>query len=486
MRTANKSEVSFAVKAALLLIGCNAFAADSGLTLSRSLFDGSSMVLADAGGATGDSAVSSQSAQASGDAASEGQGASLFGGGTGLSGIGQQSVTSGYELSGIGGGGGIRRGDTKYLMTVPVAGAPIKTDAGVFLYPDVFLAQGRNDNVLGTATDKRSSSFTNLRPKFVAEAMKSGDRYTASYSGNYTWYANSSADNYANHDLWLAGDNHFTTRTHLGYGVGYLKNSDPRGATDRIQSDHPDRWHAPSAKGLFVYGAPGAIGRIEFEAGLAKKRYENNRLYTEAADLDSRTLSGRFFYRVMPKTSVLFEVRDTKNDYILSSSTADNTDRRYYLGATWEAAAATTGTVKIGRMKKDFNDSTRPGFSGGSWEADITWKPLTYSIFDFASTKTVSDATGYGNMIVSNGSSARWGHKWTSYLGSYLSAGLVKSDYQNTDRSDKVKNYAVGVTYDMRRWLQLGASWMRTDRGSTINTFDFKRNVILFSAEAAL
>jgi hypothetical protein len=56
-------------------------------------------------------------------------------------------------------------------------------------------------------------------------------------------------------------------------------------------------------------------------------------------------------------------------DYDSALSTEDNTERRYYLGYTWDATAATTGVVKIGRMTKDFDAAGRAGYSGSSWEA---------------------------------------------------------------------------------------------------------------------
>ncbi len=56
-------------------------------------------------------------------------------------------------------------------------------------------------------------------------------------------------------------------------------------------------------------------GRLEFDAFQNSKQYQNNRDSTRTADVDSRELGFRFLYRVMPKTQLVFDVRDTNFDY---------------------------------------------------------------------------------------------------------------------------------------------------------------------------
>lgn len=391
---------------------------------------------------------------------------------------GQQAFTPNYEQSGRGLGGGVK--------TAPARGAPIRTSSGIFIYPGVKVGLGYNDNILGTPTDPASSSLVTLQPGVVGEMKSHGDRYTASYAGNYTEYAGRSSDNFNHHTLMLAGDNIFTSRARLSWDAGYNIGTDPRGSTDRAISTEPDRWHSPVASAMFAYGAPGATGRIELEASVQNKRYDNNRASTESADVNLSIVSGRFFYRVAPKTSMLFELRDSKADYQLATSLLDNTERRYYVGATWEATAATTGIIKVGRLTKDFNDTGSAGFTGSSWEGTVRWKPLTYSAFDLATSKSTSDSTGFGNYLVNQNVSVAWNHNWNSYLASRLTAGVLKSDFAGADRNDNTRNYGLGLTYDMRRWLRVGVEWAGTQRNSSLPLYDFTRNVAMLTLEGTL
>ena len=281
-------------------------------------------------------------------------------------------MTPSYELGGIGQAGPLGQAG---ITTAPVYGLPLRMDNGVFIYPNVYVGAGNNSNVLTTRDNAISSSVITLQPYVVGEVKNHGDRYTLAYRGNFTRYDNSSADNFNHHDIQLAGDNYLSTRSSLGWGAGYIERTDPRGSTDRAISAEPDKWHAPMARALYGYGTPGAQGRFEVEGSYQQKRYDNNRSYTTDSDANLGTVAGRFFYRIMPRTSAVMEVRQSNADYISDTSTNDNTDRRYLVGLTWDATAKTTGTVKVGQLQKNFSNSARVGGTNGIWEGAVRWAP---------------------------------------------------------------------------------------------------------------
>jgi hypothetical protein len=53
-------------------------------------------------------------------------------------------------------------------------------------------------------------------------------------------------------------------------------------------------------------------------------------------------------------------------------------------------------------------------------------------------------------------------------------------------REDKISGLGAKLTYDMRRWLILGAEYTYTERSSNQAGADYKRNLILFSLKATL
>lgn len=398
----------------------------------------------------------------------------------------QTAVTTPYELPNTGISGS--RGSSQVILTTPVPerGAPFRTENGIFLYPSVFVGYGYNDNVLSSRSNQLASRLVNISPQVMAEMKRHGDRYTAMVVANHTSYSNSSDDNYTSYEAWVAGDNYFTARARMGWTLGQVNSFDPRGGSLRPTSSSPDRWHAPTLRGRFIYGAPEAAGRIEIDVDTKHKRYDNNRTVTEAIDLDDNGQAGRFFYRLGSRSLAMIEASKRVFDYTSATATEDNTDRRLYLGYTWEATAATTGIVKFGRMTKRFVQTDRDQFSGSTWEATVRWLPRTYSELEFQSVKGAENSTGIGNYLLSTNNSIAWKNKWSSNFSTVATMGLSKSQYAGTSRADNNRRISFTVHYNFRRWLTLGADFANTDLQSTDPTAEWKRNVIMLTSTFTL
>jgi hypothetical protein len=391
------------------------------------------------------------------------------------------NVPGANDLAGIG-----KRDTTQEtIFTEPVSGLPIRFDNGIFVYPSVLAGVGYNSNIAGTSTNPQGSSQFTVQPRVVGELKKHGDRYTLTYNGNFTRYSNSSTDNFNNNDLTLAGDNYFSARSRMGWSVGYVMSSDPRGSTDRPVSTEPDRWTAPSAQAIYAYGAKGAQGRFEVEAGLQNKRYQNNRAYTVNSDVDSTALAGRFFYRIMPKTAAVFEVRRGDARYVTNTG-LNNTDTRYLVGVTWDSGSKTTGTFKVGHQNKSFSNAAVTGSSGATWEGGLKWSPLTYSTVELTTGRSAVDSSGFSNYAMNDTTNVVWNHKWASYLTTRATVASIRTDYSGTARSDSTRYIGLGVFYEFGRNMRAGFEYGNTNRSSDQSIYDFKRNTSLLSLEATL
>lgn len=409
--------------------------------------------------------------------------ATVFGGESSGTNFTQQAASPSYELTGSGITGG-RGGQQGIMMTSPTRGRALGLTEGIYVFPAAMVGIGYNDNVTAVSKNKIGSSIVLLSPEVVAEVKNRGDRYTAGYQGNYGLYQNSSADNFNDHTAWLGADNYWTTRFRTGIGAGYLMKTDARGTSAVATSlSEPSRWHAPVFRALAVYGAKGAPGRLEFETSYMNKRYDNNRSTTDAYDVDIASFIGRFFYRVMPKTYALLELRDTESDYKLKTALNDNSDRRVYLGLTWEATAKTEGTFKVGKAYKSFDNSTLKDASGNAWEIGLRWLPQTYSMVELETSRSLYDSTGVGNYVTGTATTLSWDHKWASYINSRLSIGKLAATYSGTDRKDDTKTFSAALYHELGRHLRGGLSYTYTDRKSTWDDYGFKRNAIMLTME---
>jgi len=374
---------------------------------------------------------------------------------------------------------------TQPVAPMAPAGFPV---GPLVVYPGIDLAVGHDDNLFLRPANRSSSNFTIVSPYVRAEARPGPHKFDVALRIDDGRYHSSSADNYT--DYWLLGNGDlvFSGRMGLKLRAELRHGHDPRGSTDRGISATPDEYDNTGVDGVFRYGAPGARGRIEIDAGAFARRYTNNRLTTVAADRDTKVLGGTFFWRVMPRTELLFQAQHRNIDYQLATSTLSSTEDRLYIGAKWEATAATSGYAKFGRLNKNFNSAARADFSGSSWDVGVRWSPLTYSVFDLYSSKQANESTGFGDTTVTKLYGITWSHAWTSRLRTQVLASLRNDNFNGAGvtRQDDTISYGLKAAYDFRRWLRFGAEYTHFTRDSNLNAFDYKRNLLLFTVGATL
>lgn len=368
----------------------------------------------------------------------------------------------------------------------PTGGIPL----GPFIvYPAIDLSYGHNDNLFSSNINRRSSSQTTIVPSVRLEGTPGPHRFDVTLRMDDTRYQNSSADNFTttslagNAALAISGRAGLKLRAESRYGI------DPRGSTDRVGGEVPDEYTNHSVDGIFSYGAPGAQGRIEIDGGASIRRYQNNLANTAGFDRDTNQIGATFLWRVAPKTEILALVKRSEVDYQLASSTQDSTEMRYQIGAKWEATAKTSGIVKVGRSDKKFNTGFgRTNFSGSSWDAAMRWSPLTYSVWDFNTSKTTGESTGTGDFLLTQDYGVNWNHAWNSRFSSLAKAGWRQDEFIGTGggRVDKTSTLGLKLTYQWQRWLRFGGEYTLTDRVSNPNVTDFTRHLFMFTLGATL
>ena len=385
----------------------------------------------------------------------------------------------------------------------------------VVAYPEVDLTFKRNDNIYsqpstmanGTAGNVKSSNISVLAPKIKLEAKTGPHTFDASYKVERGWFSGASVENYTDHVLNANAQWVFSGRTGLKLAAAYQKMHEDRGS-DPNTAPHtaPDEYTQSSVSGKFGYGAEGAQGRMELDAGLTNKRYDNFRTTNagladnEKRDRDDSVIGATFYWRVAPKTQLLFQATQTKYDYKLgaagwaalnpASTTLDSTDRSYLVGVTWEAAAKTTGIFKIGSVRKDFESSSRKDFTGASWDGTVKWSPLTYSNFDFNTGRSTGEATT-GNASLDTKYGISWNHVWNSRLSSVASYSNLKNAYQHEDNAllkqvDTTNTIGLKLNYQWMRTVKIGAGYDRTDKTSNSANSAYKRNLYSVFLNAAI
>lgn len=367
--------------------------------------------------------------------------------------------------------------------------AGVVTEAGV-VYPGLDLAMGYDDNLFSSSDDnnKVDSYFLIFSPWVRVEVQPRPHRFDLTLRLDAGRYSSSPADDYDDYQAVANVHGVFSARADVKLRAEHLHGHDPRGSTDRPLSDEPDQYNNTGAEAIFGYGAPGARGRVELNGGFFSREYTNNRAFTEASDRDTGIFGATFLWRVAPRTQLLFQGDRRSIDYQLPASTLDSDETRLYVGARWEATAATSGTVKFGRLDKEFESEPRQDVRTSSWDVGVRWSPLTYSVFDLNTSRQTNESTGIGDTIVTNDYRLVWTHAWSSRVRSQLLAGWRKDDFrgEGVTREDDTGTFGLRMLYQFRRWLRLGAEYTHTDRDSNNPAFKYDRNLILFTLNATL
>jgi hypothetical protein len=370
----------------------------------------------------------------------------------------------------------------------PQASGPTSVQMGgspFYFAPYLGFAIGHDDNLFLTPNVKKSSSLYIVSPGFKIDARSERSVFQFGYEGRIGRYSSSENDNYSDHAVTGQFDFAFDRRNFMRVGVDYLRGHEARGSTDRQISGSPDEYRLTTPNAMYAFGAPGAAGRFETYYSDARKRYTNNRATTAVGDHGKQEFGGALYVRVAPRTYAVVEARSTKVKYE-QPSVHDARERRYYGGIAWDATATTTGTIKVGRFQRDFNDSAIKDFSDVSWEARVTWAPRTYSRFEFYTSRFSTESTGLGNFILSDVTGAIWTHNWTSVISTGVDLRYQKDDYQGFSRKDDTISLGLKMGYKVRRWLTLGAEYTYIKRDSTIDSADYDKNLYFLTATASM
>ena len=370
------------------------------------------------------------------------------------------------------------------LAQAPERATGIKMDP-LTLYPTASLTLGQNDNVLLTPS-RVSSSVSILGAGLKAEVQEGKSKYSVGYDGTFGRYNSSTADNFNYHEFKALADMDLSSRARLKLGADHLIKSDPRGSLPTAATPVPNEYKLSGVNGFFAYGAEGAQGRVELEGAYSAKAYTNNRAVTQNLDVDVTRAGATFFWRIAPKTEWLFQGVQTRSDYTAAAALTDNTEYKLLTGLKWEATVQTQGTFKVGYVKKDFWLPTATDAKGFVWDGSVRWSPLSYSNVDFSTGKNFNDPLGGGNIINNRFFNAKWSHAWSERVKSEVSGSVLKDNYSGLGRDDTTNSIGLKLTHDTQRWLTLGAEYTYTNRDSNQNNFNYRKNLILFSAKVAL
>lgn len=358
----------------------------------------------------------------------------------------------------------------------------VKLADGLEFTPTLKVSESYDDNFREVESNEESSWITTIAPTFTLGAEGRKSAYKLSYSAVSDTFHSSQDDNNTDHHLTADAGMQFNDRNRLKLNAGYHDVEETAGLDQKVEND---MYNTANVGGVYTFGAESARAQIDLGANYEELRYTNSDRLNADKERDTTALKSTLYYRVAPKTKVLLEGRHTDYDYV-SNDRLNSENMGLLAGVTWEATAKTTGTAKFGREKKDFDDSSIGEKSTGMWEVGATWAPRTYSRFSLNTRRGFDEGDSGASTIESQSTTLSWDHDWAERLSSNVSYTRSDQDYQDIEREDTIDTFGIGLTYEMRRWLDVGLGYKYSENDSDAANESFERNIYALSFTASL
>ncbi|OQW93912.1 MAG: hypothetical protein BWK79_08670, partial [Beggiatoa sp. IS2] len=172
------------------------------------------------------------------------------------------------------------------------------------LYPNLRMVLRHDNNILQQSANETSSFIIVFQPKARLELEKDTNTYAITVGAEAGNYQSSSADNYLDAQIGGEAKVRLTQKADVELQAKYQKGHDGRGTTDLFEGGEPIQWYSSSVGGTAAYGRKEATARVEAKAQVTDKRYQD----LPSEDKIMTDMGVSFFYRILPKTHLLFEV----------------------------------------------------------------------------------------------------------------------------------------------------------------------------------
>jgi len=297
-------------------------------------------------------------------------------------------------------------------------------------------------------------------------------------------YDKFSTEDFNNYGLDAALRLDLTRRLDANLYASYAQAYEERGApgTPLFQPGDKNKVEISGYGGNIVFGRREAKMQVSVGADTYEWRYKNNN--QQSRDRDYDTIYGRVGYTVGPKTTMFVDFVHSDINYLAAAPNQDSTEDSIWGGIEWRATAATQGVVKIGRLKKDFDDPALEDTDQTVYAGTVNWRPKSYTGFSFYATRTTEESSALGaSQFISELLGVRWDYNTKNDWGLFAYFNHTTDDFNN-GREDTYKDYGFGVTKALRSWLSLQLQYSRIERDSNVPFSDYETNIISLGLNA--
>jgi len=396
---------------------------------------------------------------------------------------------------------------TGYYPLYPGSFSQIIPDDGLLvgpvrLHPFMGVAEMYTDNVLRTNTNKRSDFFTTLGPGIQARLPFAGRHdFTVDYRTNIQYYQRTPSNDVQDQTASGRFRFDFPGGLKLDLEGEHKLGHDPRGSAVDTQTLDVNKWTTNSFIGQAEYR--GAQAGLRMNLQTTRWDFLNNGQGI-FRDRLSNYAGMTFFADLTGKTSALVNVGVDQEIYDQNK----NLDSTIYLisgGGTWNVTELTSAQILVGYQYLRFThaQTNQPGPVLSQFQRDkdsysnlfvmgnLNWKATSLLTISLQPYRTFQQTAVVGSLFfVATGVNLTATHALTNRTTLSLNVGVEQDKFTassgtvgGTNRTDTLKNVAVGLNYRAVKWLGVGLQYIFEDRSSTLDQFKYDANTVMVSAQ---
>ena len=210
-----------------------------------------------------------------------------------------------------------------------------------------------------------------------------------------------------------------------------------------------------------------------------------------------------FFADLTGKTSALVNVGVNQEIYD-ENKNLDNSIYAISGGGTWNVTGLTFAQILVGYQHLKFTHAqvNQPGPVLSQFQRDkdsysnlfvmgnLNWKATSLLTINLQPYRTFQPTAFVGSLFfIATGANLSATHALTNRTALTLNLGIEEDKFTSssgtggTNRTDTLKNVAVGLNYRAVKWLGVGLQYIFEDRSSTIDQFKYDANTVMVSAQ---
>lgn len=375
------------------------------------------------------------------------------------------------------------------------------------LHPHMGVAQMYTDNVFRTNSNRTSDFLTTMAPGIQAQLPFAGfHSFLLDYRTNIQTYSRTSSNDVQDQTASGSFKFNFPGGLKIDLQGEHKLGHDPRGsAVDNVTTQGlvVNKWTANGFTGQAEY--VGAQSSVSLNVQTFHWNYLNNnqgpsrdRLMNQAGLTFSRNVTG--------KTSLLAYAGALQSIYDQNKN-LDNVIYTISGGGTWNVSGVTSGDIQVGYQSVQFTlaqvnqppplnqfSRSKDTYSNFYFMGMLNWQATPLLRITLQPYRAIQQMVTTGSLFYTvTGVNLTARHDLTDRTTLNLNLGFEHDEFQSSssggttsgsnNRSDDLKNIAIGVNYQAVKWIGLGAQYIFEDRRSTQTQYTYHANTFMLSAQ---